>query len=53
MATGKGAHSETSGKDKTPKGKSHIHQARGKKPAAPPAKGPMADMLKKLFGNKD
>jgi PTH1 family peptidyl-tRNA hydrolase len=32
-------------------GQSHIHQARNHKPALP-ASGPMADMLKKLFGNK-
>lgn len=34
--------------------KSHIHQARNHaQPKALPASGPMADMLKKLFGNKD
>lgn len=34
-------------------GKSHIHQARaGGKPNIP-ATGPMAEMLKKMFGNKD
>lgn len=33
--------------------KSHIHAARRKTPAATPQKGPMADMLKKLFGNKE
>lgn len=33
--------------------KSHIHAARRKAPAATPQKGPMADMLKKLFGNKE
>ncbi len=32
-------------------GKSHIHQARNHKPNLP-ASGPMAEMLKKLFGNK-
>ena len=37
-----------------PKGKSHIHQARGPKPAVKvPEKGPMAEMLKRLFGGKD
>lgn len=36
-------------KPAAPKGKSHIHQARNKKPALEP-KGPMADMLKKLLG---
>lgn len=37
--------------DKRPagSGKSHIHQARSSRPAAPTS-GPMADMLKKLFG---
>jgi PTH1 family peptidyl-tRNA hydrolase len=34
-----------------PTDQSHIHQARNHKPALP-ASGPMADMLKKLFGNK-
>ncbi len=34
--------------------KSHIHQARNSaQPKKLPASGPMADMLKKLFGNKD
>ncbi|MCR9135798.1 MAG: aminoacyl-tRNA hydrolase [Alphaproteobacteria bacterium] len=33
--------------------KSHIHAARRKAPVATPQKGPMADMLKKLFGNKE
>lgn len=39
---------------KTPKAQSHIHQARNasKKPDMPQS-GPMADMLKKLFGKKD
>jgi PTH1 family peptidyl-tRNA hydrolase len=32
------------------KGQSHIRQARETKPKALPTKGPMADMLKKLFG---
>jgi PTH1 family peptidyl-tRNA hydrolase len=35
-----------------PAGKSHIHQARTNKPVMPTS-GPMADMLKKLFGGKD
>lgn len=36
------------------KGQSHIRQARAKGPAKTmPTSGPMADMLKKLFGNKD
>ncbi|MGI9364396.1 MAG: aminoacyl-tRNA hydrolase [Rhizobiaceae bacterium] len=38
---------------KAAKGKSHIRQANTKKPAAKiPTSGPMADMLKKLFGDK-
>lgn len=37
-----------------PKGRSHIRQARPKMPATKvPETGPMADMLKKLFGKKD
>jgi peptidyl-tRNA hydrolase, PTH1 family len=36
----------------TPKARSHIHQARGQK-AELPTTGPMADMLKKLFGKKE
>jgi PTH1 family peptidyl-tRNA hydrolase len=37
-----------------PAGKSHIRQARNSaQPKQLPASGPMADMLKKLFGNKD
>ena len=36
----------------TPKAKSHIHQARGHQPNLP-ASGPMADMLKRMFGKKD
>lgn len=37
-----------------PKGQSHIRQARPQKPAVNiPDKGPMAEMLRKLFGNKE
>ncbi|MTI43622.1 peptidyl-tRNA hydrolase [Roseibium hamelinense] len=36
-----------------PKGQSHIRQARQTKTAELPKKGPMAEMLKKLLGNKD
>jgi len=37
-----------------PAGKSHIRQARNSaQPKALPTSGPMADMLKKLFGNSD
>ena len=35
-----------------PAGKSHIHQARGGGKPALPATGPMAEMLKKMFGGK-
>ncbi|MDA4847327.1 aminoacyl-tRNA hydrolase [Hoeflea poritis] len=35
------------------KGQSHIRAARPKTAPEPPKSGPMADMLKKLFGNKD
>ena len=39
---------------KPPAGKSHIRQARNNaQPKILPTTGPMADMLKKLFGNKD
>ena len=38
---------------KKPGGQSHIRQARNHaQPKALPTSGPMADMLKKLFGNK-
>jgi len=41
-------------KKPTPKAKSHIKQARNNGPKMElPKSGPMADMLKKLFGNKD
>ncbi|MFD0916389.1 aminoacyl-tRNA hydrolase [Pseudahrensia aquimaris] len=48
-----GARGQTSAKGKTGGGKSHIRQARqsGPKPKVP-SSGPMADMLKKLFGDK-
>jgi len=37
-----------------PKAKSHIHQARSPKPSVKvPEKGPMAEMLKRMFGGKD
>lgn len=35
-----------------PAGKSHIHQARGGGKPNLPTSGPMAEMLKKMFGNK-
>ena len=49
-----GARGQTSAKAAKPKNKSHIRQANKKSPAKNvPTSGPMADMLKKLFGNKD
>lgn len=42
----------TSSKASAPKAQSHIHQARNHKPDLP-ASGPMADMLKRMFGKKD
>ena len=50
LAIGNGA---DDGPPRKRKGQSHIHAARPAAGAAPPAKGPMADMLKKLFGNKE
>jgi len=39
---------------KAPKQQSHVRQARPQQPAVkPPESGPMAAMLKKLFGGKD
>ena len=38
---------------KAPKAQSHVHQARSPKLKDQPKSGPMADMLKKLFGDKD
>lgn len=49
-STGKTAAENRKSTDK-PAGKSHIHQARQQKPQVKlPEKGPMAEMLKKLFG---
>lgn len=39
-------------KAQQPKAHSHVHQARSHKPDLP-ATGPMADMLKRMFGKKD
>jgi peptidyl-tRNA hydrolase, PTH1 family len=45
---------EDSAAQLAPKAQSHIRQARPKKPDVPmPATGPMAAMLKRLFGGKD
>ncbi len=38
--------------EKKPAAKSHIHQARNHSQQKLPATGPMAEMLKKMFGNK-
>jgi PTH1 family peptidyl-tRNA hydrolase len=46
------AASASAPKASTPKAQSHIHQARNHKPDLP-ATGPMADMLKRMFGKKD
>ncbi|PYE87341.1 aminoacyl-tRNA hydrolase [Phyllobacterium leguminum] len=52
LAMGGGQHEDR--KQAAPKAQSHIRQARPAKPAAnTPETGPMADMLKKLFGSKD
>jgi PTH1 family peptidyl-tRNA hydrolase len=39
--------------EKKPAAKSHIHQARNHSQPKMPTSGPMADMLKKMFGKKD
>jgi len=54
VALDTGQNSDTQKKNKPAKKQSHIHQAR--KPAVKletPKSGPMADMLKKLFGDKE
>ena len=43
---------ENKNTEKKPAGQSHIHQARNHIQPKLPATGPMADMLKKMFGNK-
>ncbi|NKM55447.1 aminoacyl-tRNA hydrolase [Rhizobium anhuiense] len=43
---------ENKNTEKKPAGQSHIHQARNHNQPKLPASGPMADMLKKMFGNK-
>lgn len=57
LAAGNGSASGSKGHPDKPqkaaKAKSHIHAARQKSPAKTPQSGPMADMLKKLFGNKE
>ncbi len=54
LATGGKADDDKPRPEKTPKAQSHIHQARNTaQPKKLPATGPMADMLKKMFGNKE
>ncbi|MDO3431529.1 aminoacyl-tRNA hydrolase [Rhizobium sp. CBN3] len=43
---------ESKDSEKKPAGQSHIRQARNNNQPKLPATGPMADMLKKMFGNK-
>jgi len=50
---GKAGALEMTGGGSTPKGQSHIRQARPKATAKLPEGGPMAAMLKKLFGSKE
>jgi PTH1 family peptidyl-tRNA hydrolase len=53
LATGGKAEEEKQKAEKKPVAKSHIHQARNhNQPKILPASGPMAEMLKKLLGNK-
>ncbi|MDI7860878.1 aminoacyl-tRNA hydrolase [Rhizobiaceae bacterium n13] len=52
LATGTKPDDDKAKPDKAPKAQSHIHQARSTQPKKLPATGPMADMLKKMFGNK-
>jgi len=55
LATGGKVEDEKTKPARAPKpvGQSHIHQARGGQTPKLPASGPMADMLKKMFGKKD
>ncbi|TCS04768.1 aminoacyl-tRNA hydrolase [Rhizobium sp. BK418] len=52
LALGSKADEEKPKSEKKPTGKSHIHQARNHGHQKLPATGPMAEMLKKMFGNK-
>lgn len=53
LATGGKADDEKAKVEKKPVAKSHIHQARNhNQPKILPVSGPMAEMLKKLLGNK-
>ncbi|WP_136660250.1 aminoacyl-tRNA hydrolase [Nitratireductor sp. XY-223] len=53
VALGNGTRQDGKAKAKPQKGQSHIRAARQNAPAEAPKTGPMADMLKKLFGNKE
>ncbi len=53
LALSVGGKAEPADEKPKPAGKSHIHQARNNaQPKALPTTGPMADMLKKMFGGK-
>jgi PTH1 family peptidyl-tRNA hydrolase len=52
LALGGKAGEETPSPARKPAAQSHIHQARSHGQPKLPATGPMADMLKKMFGNK-
>ena len=53
LAVGNGSKDKKEPKKPSAKGKSHIHAARSNAPGKAPQSGPMADMLKRLFGKKD
>lgn len=54
LATGAKPEAEKPAKAPKPAGQSHIHQARNSaQPKKLPETGPMAEMLKKMFGKKD
>lgn len=52
LALGGKSEEEKPKPEKKPAAKSHIHQARNHGQPKLPASGPMAEMLKKMFGNK-
>ncbi|WP_296097460.1 aminoacyl-tRNA hydrolase [uncultured Agrobacterium sp.] len=54
LATGAKSDADKPAKTAKPAGQSHIHQARNHaQPKKLPETGPMAEMLKRMFGNKD
>jgi len=53
LAVGGKPEAEASKPVKKQPAQSHIHQARGHSPQRMPETGPMADMLKRMFGKKD